>query len=119
MTFFKSVRFALRGIAIVWKEERNFRIQTIIGAFVIFVALVVPLKNWEIVVVCLLVASVLVLEIMNTIVERLIDMLKPRLHDFVAVIKDMMAAAVLIASLASTVVGGIIFLPYFIALVIQ
>jgi diacylglycerol kinase len=39
-------------------------------------------------------------------------MLKPRIHSYVAVIKDLMAATVLIASLAAIIIGGIIFFPY-------
>jgi diacylglycerol kinase len=57
--------------------------------------------------------AVLVLESLNTIFEHLSDILKPRLHDYVRIIKDIMAATVLITSLGALVVGIIIFWPYF------
>ena len=53
----------------------------------------------------------LILEIINTIFERLLDLLKPRLHQYVKDIKDMTAAAVFISSLAAIIIGLIIFLP--------
>lgn len=57
-------------------------------------------------------ALVLILEVVNSVFEQLVDLLKPRLHYVVGEIKNMMAAAVLLASLAAAVVGGVIFWPY-------
>jgi diacylglycerol kinase len=55
---------------------------------------------------------VLVLEIINSIFERIVDVYKPRLNPYVRDIKDMMAAAVLIASLGAAIIGLMIFIPY-------
>jgi len=69
-------------------------------------------KPWETVALVLVIVSVLVLELLNTIFEHLSDILKPRLHHYINIIKDLMAAAVLLASLGAIVVGLIIFWPY-------
>ena len=53
---------------------------------------IVGISRLEKVVVLLLIIMILVLEILNTVVEHLVDMLKPRLHTYAQTIKDLMAA---------------------------
>lgn len=119
MTFFKSFRAAGAGIMLAFREERSFRIQ--VGAAIIVLGLMawLPLKPWEYIILTLCIGLVLVLELLNTIFERFADMVKPRLHSYVEVIKDLMAGAVLIMSVAAAAVGAIIFVPHLWALVVQ
>jgi diacylglycerol kinase len=63
----------------------------------------------------LAVALVLALELANTALERVMDILKPRVHPYARVIKDMMAGAVLLTSLAAIAIAIVIFLPYTLA----
>jgi undecaprenol kinase len=64
------------------------------------------------IVIILVITFVLTLEIVNTVVERLVDMLKPRLHTYAESIKDLTAALVLIGSLAAVIIGILVFYPY-------
>jgi diacylglycerol kinase len=48
----------------------------------------------------------------NIAIERLVDIMKPRIHHYAGVVKDATAAAVLVASLGALVVGLVIFIPY-------
>jgi undecaprenol kinase len=66
----------------------------------------------EAIILTMLIIFVLVLEVVNTIFEKMVDILKPRIHNYVAVIKDMMAAAVFIAALGAATVALMIFVPY-------
>jgi diacylglycerol kinase len=109
---FKSFRYAFRGLWHAFTHEQNLQIHIGIGLLVISLALYLNIKNWELIIVLLLIFSIIILELINTVFERLADMLKPRIHSYVAVIKDLMAATVLIASLAAIIIGGIIFFPY-------
>lgn len=111
-TFLRSLRHALRGLARTFHSEHNFRVQTIAAVVVICASFLFRIAIWEAVVVILLSAGVLVLEILNTIVERLADAVQPRLSHMVREVKDMMAGTVLLASLASCVVGVLIFYPH-------
>lgn len=77
----------------------------------------IPLSTLERVILLLAIASVLVLELLNSMIERLVDLVKPRLHGYVRDIKDLMAAAVLVASLFALAVGSIIFFPHVLLLV--
>lgn len=111
---FRSFYYAGRGVALVFKEEQNFRLQLAAGLVIIILMFVLPVKNWEKVALLLVMAFVLVLELINSIMERIVDMLKPRLHVYVESVKDIMAAAVLISSLVALAIGLIIFTPYLI-----
>ncbi|MFH0818865.1 MAG: diacylglycerol kinase [Patescibacteria group bacterium] len=112
----RSFKYAMHGLVYVFKNEQNFRIQLTIGLVVILAILFFKVQAWQAIVLLMLITLVLVLELINTIFERIIDILKPRIHSYVEIIKDIMAAAVLIASFGATVIALLIFLPYFLAL---
>jgi diacylglycerol kinase len=103
---------AWRGLLLAFKTERNFRIHTA-AALIIAVALcIVPLAAWEKVILLLVVAAVLVLELINSVLERMVDLVKPRLHQYVGDIKDLMAGAVLVAAVFAVLVGVVILGPH-------
>ncbi len=109
--FINSVVNALRGVKYASKEQ-NFKMQAIISVIVVFFALYFNLRTWEQISLILIIVFILVLEILNTIFERVVDILKPRVHPYAKVIKDMMAAAVLISSIGAVLIGIIIFWPH-------
>lgn len=108
----KSFTDAFRGLKHVFRSEQNFRIQVLVGVLVVVAAFWLPLQTWERILVILLVLLVLLVEILNTVFEYFSDLLKPRLHHYIYVIKDVMAGAVLLTSLVAMVVGIIIFYPH-------
>lgn len=110
--FFRSLRHALRGMIDVARAEHSFRVQLLFGTVAVVCAIILPLATWERILIFLITAAVLVLEVMNTIVERLVDAVQPRLSPMVREIKDMMAATVLVTSLTALVVGLMIFGRY-------
>lgn len=116
LRIFKSFLYAFHGLKIAFKQEQNFRIQIIGGILVIAAALFFPLRGWELVTVIALVMAVLVMELLNTVVEHFTDLLKPRMHHYVSVVKDIMAAAVLLTALGAVIIGGIIFYPHLVNL---
>lgn len=107
----KSFSYAARGLRYALRGEQNFQLEMLAAAVAIFGMYVFDVSSGERVALVLCIAVVLSLELVNTAVERMMDMLKPRVHPYVRVIKDVMAAAVLIASLGALAVGLIIFLP--------
>jgi len=108
----KSFRHAARGLKYSLINERNFQLEVVIGFFVFVLIFVFKLKNWEAIILVLMIMWVLVMELTNTVVERVVDILKPRIHPYARLIKDIMAAVVLISSLMAVAIGVIIFYPY-------
>src|SRR3989338_3406336 len=113
----KSFSHALRGVCVVFKTEQSFRIQTGIAFLVLLLALFFHIQAFEWIILLLLVGSVLTLELINSIFERIVDSFKPRIHPMVKDIKDIMAGAVLIVSVIAAVVGITIFYPHLVDLV--
>jgi undecaprenol kinase len=116
---FRSFRYAFRGLKYVIKNEQNFQLEILIGIFIIILMAIFDIRDWQKVILFLVIFSVLVIELINTILERVVDILKPRVHPYAQLIKDVMAAAVLLASIAAIVIGSIIFWPYFETLILQ
>jgi undecaprenol kinase len=108
----KSFKYALSGIKQVFVEEQNFKIHVLISLIVLSAALYFRIQNWELAVIILLIAFIFILEIINSITERLVDLLKPRIHQYVKDIKDLGAAIVLVGAVAAIIIGLLIFLPY-------
>ena len=116
---FKSFRYAVRGLKYVLKNEQNFQIEILGGIFVVILMYLFPTRSLEKIALFIVIFAVLVMELINTIFERVVDMLKPRVHPYAQLVKDVMAAAVLLSSIGAVIVGIIIFWPYFQDLFLQ
>lgn len=115
MTFsklIKSFQYALRGFVYVVRHEQSFRLQLVASVVVIVLMYYFHVTIKEAIILWLVIGAVLVLELINTIFENLLDLLQPRMHHLAQVIKDIMAAAVLLASLGALIIGLLVFLPY-------
>jgi diacylglycerol kinase len=109
---FKSFQYAAKGLVKTFHEEQNLKVQTIVGTIVLILGLYykINLTEW-----CILIFSisiVLIMELVNSAVERVTDVLKPRINTYVKEIKDIMAAAVMLSSITAVIIGLLIFLPY-------
>lgn len=115
--FFRSLKHALRGLLEIARAEQSFRLQIFVAVIVVCLAWILPLNTWERILVLLLCSAVLVLEILNSIMERFADAVQPRLSSMVGEVKDMMAGAVLLAALTAGIIGVMIFYPHLVRLV--
>ena len=111
---YKSFTYAFRGLGKTLKEEQNLQIQSIVGLVVIILGWYFRIEVEEWLILIVVIGLVILMELVNSAVERITDVLKPRLDSYVKEIKDIMAAAVMLASVIAIIVGLIIFIPYFI-----
>jgi len=112
--FVESFRYAVRGLVYAWKSEQNFRSEVYVAILVLIMMLVFPLRPIEQVLIGLLIVWVLTLELINTVLERMADIVKPKVHPYIKITKDLMAAAVLVSAAGAAVIGIIIFYPYWV-----
>ncbi|APC48227.1 diacylglycerol kinase [Virgibacillus halodenitrificans] len=103
--------FAWNGLKEVTRTERNFRIHLFITALVLTIGFLVELNWLEWCIVIFAIGFVLVTEVTNSAIEKMIDYLNPAIHPSAKIIKDMAAGAVLIAAIIAALIGLIIFLP--------
>ncbi|TAJ09487.1 MAG: diacylglycerol kinase family protein [Nitrospirae bacterium] len=100
---------AWHGVKAAYRAEQSFRIQLTVASVVSLAGLIVGLSQTEWLFIVTAVGMVLSLELLNTMIEKTLDLLHPMQHERVKFIKDVSAAAVLISSLAAAIVGLIIF----------
>src|SRR6476620_3251256 len=105
MKFTRSIGFAWQGIKYCITSEKNFRIQLIAALIVIGCGIImhISLIEWMLLLFCM--AFVLALEMINTSIERLSDIVDNEIHPGIKIIKDVAAGAVSIAALLSFILG--------------
>jgi len=108
----KKFGYAFQGLVAGWKSESSFRIQVFVALAVVIAGLVLKLTKFEWLFVVLVIGMVLSLEMMNSVLEKMLDIVNPEKHQRIKIVKDTAAAVVLIASIAAVVVGLIIFIPH-------
>ena len=111
-SFYDSFRHAFDGIKTLLKEERNMRIHLGMTILVIMCSVIFSLSTLKKAVVILLCALVICAELINTAIENVIDMNTAVFNMYAKRAKDLAAASVLVLSIASAIIGLIIFVPY-------
>ena len=99
----KNIAYAASGVMYAWRNEPNFRLEVLLAGVAL---LVTALLGADLVPVLLCCALVLSLELVNTALEALVDLVSPTYHPLARVAKDAAAGAVLIASALSLAVGA-------------
>ena len=109
---YKSFTYAFRGLFKTLREEQNLQIQSLVALFVLILGWYFNIEQWQWAVLALVIGLVILMELINSAVERITDVLKPRLDNYVKEIKDIMAAVVMLASIMAIIIGLIIFFPF-------
>jgi diacylglycerol kinase (ATP) len=111
-----SFRYAAQGLAYGFTSQRNFRIHVITGAGVFGLGLWLQLPTAQLAVLVLTVAAVLVLELLNTATEAVVDLaIGRKFHPLARIAKDCAAAAVLVASISSLMIAILLLVPPLVA----
>jgi diacylglycerol kinase len=111
--FFKSFQFALTGMATALREQRNLKIQFGVSLLVVALGYYFKVSVLEWVIILLCIGLVITLEMVNTALENLVNLVTSEWKPLAGKIKDISAGAVLFASFIATIIGTIIFAPYF------
>ena len=109
---FQSFRYAAQGLSYGFRSQRNFRIHLGIGLPVLILGLWLHLPSVQQAILVLTVAAVLVLELINTAIEAVVDLAVGRqFHPLARIAKDCAAAAVLVAAISSLLIALVIVVP--------
>jgi len=106
-----GLRFAINGLRQFFKTERNGRIQGVSGVVAILTGIIfrISLNEWMVLLLC--VGGVLGLEILNSAIEKLCNLITTDYHPQIKLVKDLSAGAVLMMCIISVIIGCIIFIP--------
>ncbi len=102
---------AINGIVHSFRTEGNFKIQLAATVIVVLLGFFfnITQTEWFVIILCCMI--VLALELMNTTIEKLCDMISKDFHPVIKIVKDTAAGAVLVSSIGSAVAGAAIFGP--------
>ena len=114
-SFSASFRHALDGIRAT-ARGRSFRVQAVLGTVAVVLGVALRIRPGEWVAVALCIGLVLGGECANTAIEAAVDLACPQRHPLAKLAKDAAAGCVLLFSVASAIVGAMIFLPRILAL---
>lgn len=111
--FSKSIATAFQGIVYVVRVERNARFHLIIAIITLVIAVLLGVSNAELAAIFFAIIMVFIAEVINTAIEKILDIVEPDHSEDVRIIKDIAAGAVLVAAIGAAAIGLAIFIPYF------
>ena len=107
-----SFRYAWAGVCYAFTTQRNFRIHTFVGIFAVSLGAFLRIDAVEMAVITMTCAIVMVLELINTAIESVVDLtVKQSYHELAKIAKDCAAGAVLVSAVAAVAVAAFILLP--------
>lgn len=108
----ESQYYALTGLRLILKNERNFRIHLLTASLVVIAGFVLGLSHSDWIAISLVIGLVLISEAFNSVIEALSDTISHEYRVNIKYAKDVSAGAVLISAIVSIIAGIIIFFPY-------
>lgn len=109
--FFKSFSYAWQGVLYGAKKEANFKFHLAAAIIVCIAAFYFSISQIEWLFVLMAIAGMLVLELINTAIEKVVDLVTGEYHPLAKKAKDLAAGAVLVYAIFSAIIGFVIFLP--------
>ena len=107
----KSFEVAFQGLKIALREQ-TFRIFALVTLLVVILMIVFQIPLHQKLMLILIITFALALELINSQIERMLDIFCPAHHPEVKLIKDIAAGAVLLVAIGAAIIGLLIFLPY-------
>ncbi|WP_318241632.1 diacylglycerol kinase family protein [Sporosarcina quadrami] len=111
LTFFKAFHYAANGIVHSMRTERNVKFHAVALIIVSIAGLFTGLSTTEWLIILILFGGMLALEMMNTAIERVVDLITTEHHPLAGQAKDVGSGAVLVFAIISAIIGLIIFIP--------
>lgn len=106
-----SFKWAFNGLRILFKEEFNAKVHLIATVVVLCLGTFFRISRYEWMAILIAVALVICTELVNTAMEHLADFVSPERRLAIKKVKDLAAAAVLLAAIVALLIGLIVFVP--------
>ncbi|WP_243767321.1 diacylglycerol kinase [Paenibacillus agricola] len=105
----RSFRYAYEGVKYALSTQRNMKFHFFAAFIVMLLALYLRLPKLEILFILLAVTLMIVTELINTAIEKTVDLAMPDHHPLAKIAKDVAAASVLVSAVFAAVVGMVVF----------
>lgn len=110
----KSFQYAFEGVFQFFRTGHSALLHLLATIGVIIMALVVGVTQTEAIALLIAVSLVWITEMLNTCIEKALDIITEEYHPKIKIIKDISAGAVLVAAIAALLIGLFVFIPKFI-----
>ena len=115
--FISSVRDCLNGFSYIISSEQNFKREILLGIVALLLSVVLKVTKIEFVIILLVIALVIVSEVFNTAIEKVVDLYTKDYNEIARIAKDVSALAVLTMCMFALAIGGVIFIPKIIEII--
>ena len=112
-TLTESINNAIEGLTYAFRTQRNLRIHVGLGILALVLSMFLGMNRLELLVLILTISFVIVVEMFNTVVELVINMIEDQVHPVARSAKDVAAGCVLLAAVAAICVGYLLFVDRF------
>ncbi|RBQ02406.1 diacylglycerol kinase family protein [Pedobacter miscanthi] len=107
----RSFKYAFNGLKLFFISDHNGRVHLVAAIIAIGLSFYLNISDYEWIAILSVISAVFVAEILNSAIEKLADVVSPEYHPKIKVVKDLAAAAVLVAAFLAVAVGAIVFIP--------
>lgn len=108
-----SANHAIEGIIYAARTQRHVRYHLVASAVVLLTGFLLGVTRVEFILLSLCAITVILAEMLNTTIEKIVDKLSPETSEFAKTVKDMAAGAVLVSAVGAAFMGYVILFPYF------
>lgn len=112
----RSFGYAWEGLSYTLVHDQNIRVHLLLALIALIVAVILRINTYEIGLLIITIFFVLVAEMLNTAVEKVVDLITTEHRIEAKIAKDIAAGMVLVAAIGSIIVGLFIFLPHLLPL---
>lgn len=116
-TFLDSLKDCLNGLSFIMISEHNFKREILLAIIALLAAYFLKVSQIEFIIILIVIALVIVSEIFNTAIEKVVDLYTKDYNEIARIAKDVSAFAVLTMCIFSLAVGIMIFVPKIIVLI--
>lgn len=114
--FFKSFKYALEGIHYAFRNDQNLLVHLLVAFLVINVSIYLRVSPYEMAILGLTMMMVITAEMINSAIEKMVDLITKEHRQEAKIAKDVAAGMVLVTAIAAAIIGTLIFLPYILKL---
>ena len=110
--FFKSFKYAFEGIHYAFKNDQNLLAHLAVAFLVINMSVALKVSPYEMGILGLTIMMVIVAEMVNSAIEKMVDLITKEHRQEAKIAKDVSAGMVLLTAMAASIIGTLIVLPH-------
>ncbi len=113
---FKSFHYALQGIHYALNNDQNLVVHFIVALLVILASIILKVNPFEMGILGVTILVVISTEMINSAIEKMIDLITKEHRAEAKIAKDISAGMVLLTAIGAAIIGVLIFVPHILKL---